>query len=54
MFLGHSYKATPTVCDAALHRRGLSGLYAACGYTTQRHRLLVWKPQSHRHGEIHT
>lgn len=53
-FSGHNDQNPPAVCDAAMHHCGLSGLHVACGYTTQRHRLFIWKPQSFWHGEIDT
>lgn len=47
---GPGYPDPPSVRDAALHHRRVSGLHAARGHTAQRHRLLVRKPQSHRYG----
>ena len=45
------YKPEPSVRDDPLHAQRLLRLHAAGGHAPQRHRLLVWYPQSVRHGE---
>lgn len=49
---GHSYSDTSAVRDAAVHHRCLSGLHVARGNAAQRHRVLIWTAQGHRHGEV--
>lgn len=45
------YKPEPSVCDDPLHTECVLRIHAACGHTPQRHCLLLWLPQSVRHGE---
>lgn len=41
---GHCHQDTPTVRDATVHHRHLTGFHAACRHSTQRHRFFFWKP----------
>lgn len=41
----------PSLRHAPLHPCQFPGLHAPCGHPAQRHRLLIRRPQSDRHGE---
>lgn len=52
LFSGHNYRAPSALCDAALHDQRFVGIHASCSHSSQRHRFLLWQPQSLGHGMV--
>lgn len=50
LFAGHNHRAPSSLRNAALHHQRIAGFHASCSHSTQRHRFLLWQPQSLGYG----